>query len=66
LKVTTSLDPTEGRRYVEPIKGKELDILYNMTVQMENYVNPTSDGVLRWRIISSCASDSKEYLENWQ
>jgi hypothetical protein len=31
LKVTASLDPTEGRRYVEPVKGKELDNLYNMT-----------------------------------
>jgi hypothetical protein len=31
LKVTVSLDPTEGRRYVEPVKGKELDNLYNMT-----------------------------------
>jgi hypothetical protein len=31
LKVTAPLDPTEGRRYVEPVKGKELDNLYNMT-----------------------------------
>jgi len=31
LKVISSLDPTEGRRFVEPEKRKELDNLYNMT-----------------------------------
>jgi hypothetical protein len=66
LKVTVSLDPTEGRRYVEPVKGKELDNLYNMTAWMDDYVNPTINGVLSWRSISSCASDSEEALENWQ
>jgi hypothetical protein len=66
LKVTVSLDPTEGRRYVEPVKGKEIDNLYNMTAWMDDYVNPTTDGVLSWRSISSCASDSEEALENWK
>jgi hypothetical protein len=37
-----------------------------MTVRMDDYVNPTIEGVLSWRSISSCASDSKEALENWQ
>jgi hypothetical protein len=64
LKVISSLDPTEGRRYVEPGKGKELDNLHNMTTRMNNYVNPTVDGVLSWRSISSCASNSEEALEN--
>jgi hypothetical protein len=31
LKVTMSLDPTKGKRYVEPTRGKELDNIYNMT-----------------------------------
>ena len=66
LKVTAPLDPTEGRIYVELVKGKELDNLYNMTVQMDVYVNHTIDGELSWRIISSCTLDSKEALKNWQ
>jgi hypothetical protein len=45
-KVTTSLDPMEGRRYMEPTKGKELDNMYNVTVWMYDYVNPIEDGSL--------------------
>jgi len=47
LKVTVSLDPSEGRRYVELVKGKELDNLYKMAMRMDDYLNPTSNGVLR-------------------
>jgi hypothetical protein len=57
LNFTTPLDPLEARRYVEP-KKKEIDNLYNMTVCMYDYVNPTAYGALSWRIIISCASDS--------
>jgi len=64
LKVIVLLDSTEGRRCVEPIKGKELDKLYDMTVQMDDYVNRVFDGVLSWRSIYSCVSNSKESLEN--
>jgi hypothetical protein len=66
LKVTVPLDPTKGRIYVEPTKRKELDTLYNMTAQMYDYVNLITEGILSWRSISSCASDSKEALKNWQ
>jgi hypothetical protein len=45
LKVTIPLYPTEARRYVEPTR-KETDNLYNMTTLMDDYVNPTTDGVL--------------------
>jgi len=31
LKVTAPLDLTEGKRYIEPTKGKKIDNLYNMT-----------------------------------
>jgi hypothetical protein len=48
LKVTMPLDPTEGRRYVEPTKWKELDKLYNMAANMDDYVNTTTDGALSW------------------
>jgi hypothetical protein len=29
-------------------------------------VNPTTDGVLNWRIITSCVLDLDTFLENWQ
>jgi hypothetical protein len=64
-KVTTPLDPTEGRIFVELTKGKYLDNLYNVTTWMDDHVNPTSDNALSWSSISSYASDSEESLENW-
>jgi hypothetical protein len=66
LKVTAPLDPSEGKRYTEPTRGNDIDNLYNLTTRMEDYVNPTMDGALSWRSISSCASDSEVGLENWQ
>jgi hypothetical protein len=33
---------------------------------MDDYVNPTTEGVLSWRNISSCPSGSEEALENWK
>jgi hypothetical protein len=30
LNITAPLDPTEGKRYIEPIRGDEIDNLYNM------------------------------------
>jgi hypothetical protein len=50
LKFNAPLDPTKGRRYVEPTRGgsntKELDNLYNMNAWMDEYVNATIEGVL--------------------
>jgi hypothetical protein len=64
LNFTAPLDPTEGKRYIKPTGGNEIDNLYNMTTQIDDYVNHTIDGVLSWRIISSCASYSEEGLEH--
>jgi hypothetical protein len=66
LKVTTRLDPLEGKRYIEPTRGNDIDNLYNMTTQMVDYVKPTANGALSWRSISSCASNSEDGLEHWQ
>jgi hypothetical protein len=66
LNITTPLDPTKGKRYINPTRGNEIDNLYNMTVWLDDYVKPTADGVLSWRSISSCASDLEEGLEHWQ
>jgi hypothetical protein len=57
FKATTPLDPTEGKRYIDPTRGNDIDNLYNMTPWMDDYVNPTVDGALSWRSIISCASD---------
>jgi hypothetical protein len=35
-------------------------------VHTKDYINPTADGVLSWRSITSCASDSDTGLENWK
>lgn len=51
---------------MEPAKGKELNNLYNMTTQMDEYINPAAKGVLSWWSISSFTLDSKEALEHWK
>jgi hypothetical protein len=66
LKIIVPLDPREGKRYIEPAKGDEIDNLYNMTTRMDDYVNPIIDGVLSWRSIISCASNSEEGLKQWK
>jgi hypothetical protein len=32
LKVTAPLDPSEGKIYIEPSRGNDIDNLYNMTM----------------------------------
>jgi hypothetical protein len=67
-RVIAPLDPSEGERFVEPtcLDLEEINQLYRTTTREEDYVNPTADGVLSWRSITSCASDSDTGLENWQ
>jgi hypothetical protein len=65
LKVTPPLDPTKGKRYIEPSRGNNIANLYNMIVWMDDYVNPTVDGVLSWRSIILCASDFEEGWIKW-
>jgi hypothetical protein len=69
-RVIAPLDPSEGGRYVEPatdnILTEDVNQLYRTTTREEDYINPTADGMLSWRSISSCASDSDTGLENWQ
>jgi hypothetical protein len=35
-------------------------------MRKEDYVNPTTDGVLSWRSITSDASNSDMGLDNWK
>jgi hypothetical protein len=62
------LDPSKEERFLKPtcLDLEEINQLYRTTARKEYYVNPTADGVLKWRIITSCASDSDAGLENWQ
>jgi len=70
LRVISPLDPTEERRYVEPTREgfstEELENVYNMTMQVDDYVNPNAYGTLSWCSINSYASDSKAVLESSQ
>ena len=66
LRFIAPLDPKDGKRYVETIQGgmvtEGIDSLYKVTAQGEDYINPTTDGILSWRGINSCSSYSKEGL----
>jgi disulfide oxidoreductase YuzD len=53
LKVISPLDPKKEKRYIEPVRGNEIDNLYNMIAWMDDYVNPTADGMISLRRISS-------------
>jgi hypothetical protein len=65
-RVLTPLDPLEGESFVEAtcLNLEEINKLYKTITQEEYYVNPIVDGVISWRNITSCASDSKTGLEN--
>jgi hypothetical protein len=69
-KVIVPLDPSKGGRYVEPatdnIMTEDVNHLYKTTTREEDYINPTTYGMLSWRSISSCASNSDTGLENLQ
>lgn len=68
--IIAPLDPSMGPCNVEPIRVEEetteVDNFYKMTETPDDYINPTADCTLSWRCASSCTSDSKEGLENWQ
>jgi len=43
-RVTTPIDPSDGQRYVEPVKEEiDLDNIYNLTSRKVDYVDLTSD-----------------------
>ena len=45
LKVTSPLNPMEERRYVDPTR-REIENLCNMTMHIDDYINPTMDVAL--------------------
>jgi hypothetical protein len=68
-RVIAPLDPFRRRKVCRTHlsrSGGNKPVVQNHHAREEDYVNPTADGVLSWRSITSCASDSDTGLENWQ
>jgi hypothetical protein len=57
-RVIAPLDPSEGERFIEPmcLDLEEINQLYITTTRDEDYVNPTTYGILSWWSITSCAT----------
>lgn len=59
-------DLTKGEWYMEPMREEEdVDHIYKLTAQDEDWINPTMDGVLCWEKDNECFSDSDGEIENW-
>ena len=52
MLVFAPINPLEGQFYVEPVRGEyhegNLDIIYNISSTVDDYINPISDGKLSW------------------
>ena len=51
LRVIVPLDPSQGERYIEPLRDEDQDVLdhiYNITVKEEDYVDPNAEGIMDW------------------
>lgn len=70
LCIVVPLDPAEGTRYTELVHNDDsddnLDCIYKITAQGEDWVNPTADGRISWECQSSFTSNSDEEIEQWQ
>jgi hypothetical protein len=57
--VIAPLYPYEAKIFLEPtcLDLEEINQLYRTTARTEDYINPTADGVLSWRSMTSCAYD---------
>jgi hypothetical protein len=70
LRFIAPLDLDEGPWYTELIREEdyayEMENIYKLTAKQQDYINPTADGNIRWQSDSTCSSNSKEVLENWQ
>lgn len=70
LRIVVPLDPVEGVHYTKPMcdekSDNELDYIYKITTQEQDWVNPIADGWVSWECESSYTSDSDEEIEQWQ
>ena len=65
IQVIAPLDPSEGRRYVEPVKEEVVGGWDHAYKILGDYVHPTVDEELGYRSSSSASSNSDSVLENW-
>jgi hypothetical protein len=67
-RVIAPLNPLDGEMFVEPtsLDLEEINQLYRTTVHDEDYANPTTNGILSWQSITSCATNSDIGLESWK
>jgi len=69
LRIVVPLEPTEGAHYTEPVcddgSDNELDCIYKITVQDQDWVNLTTDGRISWEGASSYTLNSNEEVERW-
>jgi len=67
IRVIVPLDPAEGERYTETVRrSEEVDHLYKIFVQDEDWINPTAGGVPSGDKENEYLSDSEGELEHWQ
>jgi hypothetical protein len=70
FRVVAPVDPSDYERYVEHVPDSVLEDdvnqWYRNIVREEDYVNPTTEGVLSWRSINSDMSYSDTGVEKWQ
>ena len=45
---------------------EDVDNIYNLIAQDEDWISPTADSVLLWEKDSECFSDSNGEIENWK
>jgi hypothetical protein len=67
-RVIAPLDPSEGERFIEItfLDLEEIVQMYRTTTCNAYYINPTTDGVLSWRSITSSTKDLDTELGNWK
>ena len=70
LRIVVPLDPAEGTQYTEPMHNNDsddnLDYIYKIIAQGEDWVNLTVNGRISWACKRSCPSDLDEEIERWQ
>lgn len=65
--VIVPLDPVEGERYTKHVcEGDDINHIYKMIAWDEDWINPTTDGMLNWEKDSLCFSDLDGNMENQQ
>ena len=66
VRVILPLDPSQGERYMEPLRKKDQDDvepIHNIPAQVGGYEDPPTTS---WESGSSCMTESEDDLEGWR